>query len=50
VDYQLRCYWPKRQNVLINWLSLNTSLKEDRDHFSKVYDQLVEAMWSPQRN
>ena len=47
IDYKLKCYSPKRQNVLINWISLNTTLKEDRRHFQWVYDQLIESMVHP---
>ena len=47
VDYKLKCYSPKRLNVVINWLSLHSALKEDRDLFIRSYDQLVEAACNP---
>lgn len=47
IDYKLKCYSPKRLNIVINWLSLHSALKNDRDYFIKSYDQLVEAIYNP---
>jgi hypothetical protein len=47
MNYRLKMYWPKRQNVLLNWISLRSFLNEDRLHFLWVYDQLLTALQHP---
>ena len=48
IDFKLKCYSPKRLNILINWISLHTTLKEDLKHFQWTYDTLIHAMVHPQ--
>ena len=47
MNYRLKMYWPKRQNILLNWISLRSFLNEDRLHFLWVYDQLLTALQHP---